>query len=266
LFTPGSSVLQRGSEKVKTLALILLLAKLPCVAQNRSVASPVPDSKAEALVVCGLLLRPEPLTPYGFAKATLVSLWYAQSAAEHSNEIKQAARETDNSFSLMTAMMRITKTSTNDFICAKRSLQPFTAKQKDENIRTAADFLMVVYDAHISINQRILDILKKLGSTDQGELMDQISTLQVERGQRWADLVQPTTLAAMLMVDLKRTDEIGKTTRLVITKAQKQILLDWANDHFPEFNNGTPKEQWSVPAKTARVFFLVFERRKCSDE
>ena len=71
--------------------------------------------------------------------------------------------------------------------------------------------------------------------------MDQISTLEVERDQRWSDLVQPTTLALMLLVS-DRPDEKGGSTWLRITKAQKQSLLDWCFEHFPEFKNGTPRE------------------------
>jgi hypothetical protein len=180
---------------MKTLSLVLMIATLPCGGQSRTVTAPA--SKAEALVVCPELHSPPQLTPYELAKATLVSLWYASNGAGRSREIKQAANETDNSFSLLTALMRITKISTNDFICAKRAVRPFAADKSDENTRTASDFLAVVYDAHIGINQRLLDLLKRLDSTNAGELMDQISTLQVERGQRWADLVDPTTLVLL---------------------------------------------------------------------
>jgi hypothetical protein len=252
---------------VRLPALILLLGALPCVSQTRSAATTAPDSNAEVLAICSVVdSEPFTLTPYGFAKATVVSLWYAKTAAERGNEIKQASEGTDNIFSFITAMMRINKASTNDFYCAKRSLQQFAAKHPDENVRTAAAFMMVVYDAHVSINARMNELLKNLDQTDQGELMDGLSTLQVERGQRWADLVQPTTMALMMMVDLRRTDAPNRTTRLLITKAQKLSLLTWIDDHFPEFKNGTPKKQWSDPAKTAQLYFKVFEGRKCADE
>jgi hypothetical protein len=51
----------------------------------------------------------------------------------------------------------------------------FATKHSDENIRTVAAFMMVVYDAHITINERMSELLKKLDKTDQGELMDSIS-------------------------------------------------------------------------------------------
>ena len=180
--------------------------------------------------------------------------------------MKQVAKTTDNMFSFLTAMMRITKTSTNDFYCAKRSLRPFTSEENQENVRIAADFMVVVYEAHININDRLIELLRRLDTTDQAELMDKFSTFQVERSQRWADLVQPTSFVLMMMVDLKRTDVPGKTTRLVITKAQKQMLLDSLYERFPEFKDGTPKDQWSDPVKTAQLYFGVLDSRKCADE
>jgi hypothetical protein len=250
---------------MKFLLAVSLIATLPCAAQDGSVS--IPDSNAEALAVCAVLESPpKRFTPYEFARATLVSLWYARNAAERSREMNQAANGASNSFSAVTAMMRITKTSTNDFMCAKRSIKPFAVKQAGENISTASDFLAVVYDSHISINARMLDLLKKLDTMPQAELMDQISTLQVERSQRWADLVEPTTLAVISLVDGSRANESGKATWLVIAKAQKKALLDWANEHFPEYSNGTPKDQWSDPAKTAQLYFTFLNGRKCADE
>jgi len=108
-------------------AVFIMLATVPCFSQNGSTVATA-DSNAEAMVVCPADLNSSPeFTPYGFTKATLTSLWYARNAAERSTEITEAAKETDNAFSLFTAIMRITKTSTNDFICAKRSVKPFTA-------------------------------------------------------------------------------------------------------------------------------------------
>jgi len=249
-------------------AKVILLAAAVLLFVSVLFAAQVPDAKAEALVNCPTLVQPEPLTPYGFAKATLVSLWYARNAAERGTQLKSERKDkdTETPFSLLTAMMVLTKTSTNDFICAKRSVKPFAVKQSSDNIKTAADFLAVVYDEHISLNQRLIELLKKLDSTNQGELMDQISTLQVERDQRWADLVNPTALTLASLIDVAHADENGHASRLVITKAQKQGLLDWANEHFTEFRDGTPEAQWLDPAKTAQMYFSFFKGRTCSDE
>lgn len=249
---------------MKTLACFLFVFALPCASQTQA---PAEASNSEALAVCTAAdLEPPALTPYGFAKATAISLWYAKQAAERGDEIKALTQQTDSMFSFVTGMLRINKTSTNDFYCAKHPLRLFATRYPSENVRTAADFMMVVYDAHIAINSRMNDLLKRLDTTAQGELMDRISTLQVERSQRWADLVQPTTMALLMLVDMERTDVPQRTTRLLITKAEKISLFSWIDQHFPEFKNGTPRDQWSDPAKTAQMFFKVFEGRKCRDE
>lgn len=254
----------RMNTLVRKFGLAAFATVIPLAISGASRAQ-VPDANAEAMVNCPGSLLPDPLTPYGFAKATLVSLWYAKNA-DHSAELTKATNDSKNYLAWMTAMMRTTKLSTNDFICAKRSVKPFAVKGSGENIETAAEFLVDVYNAHIGINQRLLDLLKKLDHTSQGEISDQLSTFQVERGQRWADLVQPTTMALMLLVDLTDPDHNGKTNRLIITTAQKKALSNWATEHFPEFKNGTPQDRWSDPAKTAQLYLKFFNGHQGSDE
>lgn len=229
-------------------------------AQVRNSNTEIDEAKAS----CVNPLEPEPLTPYGFAKAALVSLWNARNAAQH--DLNKETKDATNYFAFVTAMMRVAKLSTNDFICAKRSVKPFGAKQSGENIQTAAQFLMIVYDQHIDINRRLIDLLKKMDTTPQSELMDQFSTLQVERGQRWADLVEPVKMTLLILIDPNRTDKDGNVDHLLVSKSQKQALLAWADEHFPEFKDGTPKDKWSDPAKTAQLYFALFNARKCSDE
>jgi hypothetical protein len=229
-------------------------------------ASPaqVPNEKAEALVSCPVAIQTD-ATRYGFAKATLVSLWYAKTAAERGIEMKHEINEATTTFSQITAMMRTAKESTNDFICAKQPLKPF-ARIKNEDISTDATYLLMVYDQHIDINRRLISLIKQMDTLKEAELMDQISTLQVERGQRWSDLVQPTLLTLMLLVDGDRPDEQGGTRWLAITGAQKKELLDWSYDHFAEFKDGSPKERWSDPAKTAELYVKFLHEHRGSDE
>lgn len=242
----------------------LLLAVLLAFALTIAVNAQTSEEKTEALVSCPVILQPDP-PPYGLAKAVLVSLWYAKNAAEHGKEIADESNKPDSDFALMTAMMRTTKLSTNDFICAKKPVLPFATKGNAEDVQLAATAMLTAYDQHIDINRRLLGLLKKMDSMKQTDVMDQISTLQVERGQRWSDLVQPTTLALMLLV-ADRPDEKGGTSWLNITKAQKQSLLGWANEHFPEFKNGTRKDQWSDPAKTAELYLVFLNGHRGSDE
>jgi hypothetical protein len=248
---------------------LTLLLVLSCPGQPLPTVV-MPDAKTEAAVHCSeeLYLASIELTPYGFAKGSLASLWFARNAAETAKGIRQATDEADNMFTFSIALMRITKTGTNDFICAKRAVKPFAlSNAKGETngyMRTASEFLSEVYDSHININMRCIEVIKRLAkASDLTDFSDQISTLQVERDQRWADLVRPTSLALMLLV---AADDKGTTSRVSITKAQKKTLLDWANEHFPEFKDGTPKDKWSDPARTAQLFFKLFETRKCSDE
>lgn len=264
-------------------AKLILFALIFLLASSAISVAQAPASKTEALVTCNELLQPEPKTHYGFAKATLVSIWYARNASERASEINPDQGEKANPISVLTAIMRAVKNSTNDFVCAKRALQPFKFKSGDENTRTTAVYLSMVYDQHIDLNQRALNLLKKLTDYNQPDFMtklaDQLSTLQVERDQRWSDLVVPTTLALGLLVDMTPTDdsgnflpdteanrEKGKTMRFAITKAQKQSLLDWAGEHFPEFVR-SPKNKWSPPASIASTYVdFLNGGRKCSDE
>jgi hypothetical protein len=242
-----------------SIAVIILSCSAPAVAQ-----SPYVETNTEAMVVCPGVTPPKALTSVAFANSQLVSLWWARNAAS-TEEIDKAGQESPTWLSFVTALMPVTKTSTNSFICAKRSLLPFATGKTDGNITTAAQVLALVYYKHIDINVRTLDLLKKMDTLKQAELADQLSTLQIERGQRWADLVEPTTLALMGLVDQTRIEN-DRLPYLVVTKAEKKDMLDWALAKFPEFNDGTPRDKWSDPAKTANMYFTLLNGRKCADE
>ncbi len=223
------------------------------------------ETNTETLVSCPEVAPPQTLTAVEFAKGNLTGLWYARNAAERSVEMQEAGKKTDNWFSLLTAMMRIEKTSTNDFVCAKRSILPFAVGHVDQNIGTAAQMLVLVYRAHLDINGRALELLKKTDSLGPSELADELSTLQIERGQRWADLVQPTAMALLSLVDQGRIQN-DQLPFLIVTKAEKKHLVGWALEKFPEFTNGTAKGKWSDPATTASLYLTLLNGRKCADE
>jgi hypothetical protein len=249
--------------KPKSLLFLIALTPALCLAQKH----PAPSrTETEASVTCFYLVPPAPVTPFGFAKSTLASLWYARDSAELGKKIPEETKDADNFFALKTALMRVAKTSTNDFLCAKNAIKPYAAKELGENISTAAQFFGMIYDQDIALNDRLIEVIKKLDSGKQDDLSDEFSTLQVERGERDADLVMPATLAMASLIDLKRNDENGHASILAITKAQKEELVDWANEHFPEFNDETPQDKWSDPAKTAHLLFKVLDGRTCSDE
>jgi hypothetical protein len=229
-----------------------------------------PETREEVLTNCDELARATaPIqpksTPYEFARAVIASLWYANKATRTSEtEAAQAAKAED--FSLVTAMMRDSKYSTNNYICAKRAVRPFTAKQNGENTSLAATALWYAYADNIRLNQRAMALIKKIGEIPQAEFMDQISSLQVERTERLKDLTQPSSMALMMLIDMKRSDDQGHATFLIITKEQKKVLSDWTVDHFPEFKQEGADRKWSDPAADAHLLFNLFESRKCVDE
>ena len=88
-----------------------------------------PETNVEATVVCSEDVQSSPeITPYGFARATLTSLWYARNTSDLDREIEKGEKEADNYSSFLATMMRVTKTSTENFTCAKRALMPFVTQ------------------------------------------------------------------------------------------------------------------------------------------
>jgi hypothetical protein len=240
------------------------------LASSFSFAQIAPETKEEALTNCDDLAQvttPVPPKPdrYEFAKAVIASLWYANRATQIKETEQAKADGNASAFSIVTAMMRDSKFSTNNYICAKRALRPFTAKKYEENISVAAQALWIAYQQNIELNERALALIKKIGEIPQAEFMDKISTLQVERSERIKDLTQPSSLALMLLIDSK-ADEQGHATYLNITKEQKKVLWDWAVDHFPEFKQEGSDRKWTDPAADAHLLYNLFEGRKCVDE
>lgn len=197
-------------------------------------------SSKEAQINCGVDLIQVPMAPYGFAMATLKSLSYSRTAVTDAMVEVDAVNNTD-AYAVLTGMMRATKLSTNDFICAKQAVQPFTSQaalssltpDQREYITTAAAVLVLAYDKRIDLDGRMLHLFKELSpDTNMVELSDQLSTMQVESGQAWSDLVRPVFISVALLVDMRATDEngnfiktsdpnAGQTKRLTVTKAQK---------------------------------------------
>lgn len=229
-----------------------------------------PETKEEALTNCdelaGIMTPVPPKSkPYEFARAVIASLWYANKATKSAETDAAKADSNASGFSLVTAMMRDSKYSTNSYICAKRAVRPFTAKVNGENTSLAAKALWYAYDQNIQLNQRALALIKKIGEMPQAEFMDKLSTIQVERTERLKDLTQPSSLALMMLIDSDRADEQGHATFLIITKEQKKVLWDWAIDHFPEFRQEDDRK-WTDAVADAHLLSNLLNGRKCVDE
>lgn len=246
---------------------VALLTLSAAAAPTSLTVPPLQDSEtnAEALVVCSDVAATSTLSALDFARSNLTALWYARNAAKHAEEILETSKQSDSDLSLLTGLMRITKLTTNDFVCAKRAILPYTTDRAGNDIATTARMLEGVYRAHISIDDRALEMLRHLDTVKPADLADQISTLQIERAQRYADLVQPTALALLLLIDTKRVEN-DRLPYLTVTSEQKKALISWIGEKFPEFGDGTPKDRWPDPSKTANLYLTMLNGRKCADE
>jgi hypothetical protein len=247
-----------------------ILTCLVVLASALAAAQVPPETRDEALTNCDELaqvtaaIQPKSRA-YEFARAVIASLWYANKATRTS-ETEAAKTANAEGFALVTAMMRDSKYSTNNYICAKRAMRPFTTKQNGENTSLAASVLWYAYEDNIRLNKQAVALLKRIGEIPQAEFMDKISSLQVERNERLKDLTQPSSLALMTLIDPQRSDDQGHATFLIITKEQKKVLLDWTVDHFPEFKQEGADRKWTEAAADAHLLFNLFEGRRCVDD
>ncbi len=261
--------------------LVFAVIAYPCLAVA---SAQVNQRGSESLIACDN--PPQSLTPYGFAMATLNSLWQANAATLHATSQTATPESRATPSALLTAMMRGTKLSTNDYICARQAVAPFAAKQarwqlatleQQENLRIAAAALAKIYDIHISLNDRVLYLLRSKTPFDSVEFSDKISTLQVEREENWSQLTNPVTIVLLSLIDLRATDEngtfihssdpsAGYTRRLTITKQQKEEILVQLRACFPNLSNATPKDQWTMPESLANAYTTLFENHLCSNE
>jgi hypothetical protein len=263
-----------------------------CIVLLLSCVSPMLNAQTtrwkEAQVICPVELAQLPMTPYGFALATLNSLGSARDAViDVDTGFATAQKAGGNQLTFITTVMQGVKLSTNDYICAKRAVQPFTniaalgslTPDQRRHIAKAANVLIAIYDKRISLNERSLPIIKKISiNPNRVDVSDPISTMQVESGELWNDLVPTVYMSVLLLIDMRATDANGNfiTTsdpnagyqkRLVITKAEKQALVDWIDQRFTEFKNGTSEDKISEPAKDARLYLDLFSKgHMCSDE
>ena len=216
--------------------LVMLLTAVPASAQILGSAFQTKHS-----VMClEFVLSPPEINANGFAKATLVSLWYARNAQQRANEIMKQPK-TDTSTFLATAA-RIERIARNEYFCSREMLTPFTIAN-DANIKAAADALIRVYDAQIKLTDRAIQLANTASRNNAMEFMEKSASLEPDWRQRWPELDAAVAKASLLLGDPNHAAVAGKATRLVITKAQKQQLLNWVDQHFPEFKP-RPQNSW----------------------
>ena len=256
---------QEGKQ-LKTIAALLMGVALTLAAQQTPVASST--ARAEALAAC-VALEDEsvPLTKYGLAKASAISLWYAKAAHDRGVTLQSSPKKSESMLSARTDVIASTKFATNDFYCAKRAVRKFAAQEVDEEMSTVAQSLMIAYVLHIELNERMADIAKKfMKGGDEVELMDALTSIQAERKERWEQIILPYKMMFMLLLDRHRGAESQAITHVVVKKAEKDSLLSWVNKNFPELSNGTPEKRTTIISIIASQYSKIFEGMKCADE
>jgi hypothetical protein len=237
-----------------TCAIVLLLGVATAAAQQTVPSCPYPHAA-----------RPD--SKAAFTEASILALAYARSAWEEGPAFEAEQRTIDNPISLLTAMMRHTKSASEAYTCAELIVAPYRKSVDQEMTGFTADFVATVYAQHRKLNDQFLDVLRKLSSAnDPGQLADALSTLEVERGKLWTDLTKATGLAAMGLMDRKRTNAEGNLNALVITRAEKRALLNQLVDKFPELKNPSQGDL-PTPTRLAGLYYTFLMRNlKCSDE
>lgn len=243
-------------------ALLLVVLIFPAVPASAQVFGSAFQTKRSVMCVEFVLSPPENTT-FGFAKATLVSLWYARNAQQRASEITKQAK-TDTSTFLASAAS-IEKIVRNEYFCSQEMLTTFTISS-DANIKTAAEALEAIYNAHIKLTDREVQLANATSQADPAEFLNKIGALEAERSHQWAGLDTAVARASTALADHTHAAVPGKADRLALTKAQKQQLLSWVEQHFPELKNPTPKEQLADPARSVQTYLKMLAGRKCADE
>lgn len=218
---------------------------------------------------CLYLHEARPDSKYAFTQASMIALSYARSAWREAEAFEVERKTTSNPQTLLIAMMRHTKTVSEAYACAGMVLEPYKKNADKEMIGVTAGFAAGVYRQHIRLNDQFLDLLRSLpDSADQAtKRADAISTMEVERGKLWTDLINATTLTLLGLVDQNKTGKDGTLQTLVITRAERKELLDRLLRAFPEVKGQAHKPGTSDLIFTAGLYYQFLTKPyKCSDE
>jgi len=254
------------------LAVAMLL-----VVQMVALMLPATAARAQTRVSCPYLHEAKPESKYAFTQATVIGLSYAR-VALHETEALEAERRAmnnaptmSNAQTLLTAMMRATKSVSGAYTCAEMVLEPYKKSLDQKMIGTTAEYLAAVYGQHRRLNDQFLDLLKNLPDASQQptKLADVISTIEVEREKLWIDLRKASTLTLLGLLDSSRLDKDGKLRTLLITRAERTELLERLLRAFPEVKK---RSEVDKPGTHELIFIASLYQQfltnpyKCADE
>ena len=217
---------------------------------------------------CSSLHEARPDSPYAYTQASLIALSYARSASREAEAFEAERRAERNPGTLLIAMMRHTKTASESYACAEMVLEPYKKSPDQKMIGLTAAYAASLYRQHRRLTDQFLDLLRNLPDhSDQVKLADVISTIEVERGKVWNELIKATTLTLLGLVDQSKTSKDGTLQTLAITRAERKELLDRLLRVFPEVKAQAHKPDTSDLMFIASLYdqFLT-KGYKCSDE
>ncbi len=233
-------------------------------------AAAIPNAHAEQTAPsCFHLHNARPDSKYAFTQASLIALSYARSAWREAEAFEAERKGENNPQTLLIAMMRHIKASSESHACAEMVLEPYKQSADQKMIGSTAAFMARIYGQHRTLNELFLDLLRKLPdlSDQPTKLADIVSTIEVERGKVWNDLIKATTLTLLGLLDQTKTGKDGTLQTLVITRAERRELLDRLLRAFPEVKVQGHKQGTSDPMFIASLYdqFLT-KPYKCADE
>ena len=113
-----------------------------------------------------------------------------------------------------------------------------------------------------------MDLLRNLPdlSDQPTKLADVISTIEVERGKLWNDLIRAKTLTLLGLVDQSKTATDGTLQTLVITRAERKELLDRLLRAFPKVKDQAGNAGTSDLMFVAGLYYQFLTKPyKCAD-
>jgi hypothetical protein len=229
-------------------------------------AAATADAQLRTAPSCLYMHNARPDSKYAFTQASLISLSYAGSVWREAKAFETERKAESNPQRLLTGMMRHTKSGSESYTCAEMVLEPYKKSADQKMTGFTAEFMAGVYRQHIRLNDQFLGLLRNLPDQPT-KLADAISTIEVERGKLWNDLMKATTLTLLGLVDQSKTDKDGTLQTLVITRAERKELLDRLLRAFPKVKDQSGKAGTSdLMFITGLYYQFLTKPYKCADE
>lgn len=212
------------------------------------------DAEQRTVPSCSYLHQARPDSKYAFTQGSLIALSYARSVSREIEAFEVERKAETNPHRLLVATMRHIKSASESYACAEMVLEPYKKSADQDTTGLTAKYAAGVYRQHIRLNDQFLDLLRNMPD-ESAKRADVISTIQVERGKLWNDLIKATTLTLLGLVDQSKTGKDGTLQTLVITRAERKELLDRLLRAFPEVKTQVGKADASDLMFIASLYY-----------